>query len=380
VSDAADVPLEWDASKNVAWRTPIPGKGWSSPVLAGGRLYLTTATGEQASPVLRAMCLDAQSGKVLWDAELFRPDRKQAGVMHEKNSQASPTPIVDGERLYVHFGHLGTAALDLSGKVLWRTVVEHPPAHGNGGSPVLTGGLLVFNCDGVRDPFVVALDAATGAERWRTPRNTPARQQFSVATPHVIDVAGAKQIVSPGSGLVAAYDPADGRELWRVRYGNGYSVVPRPAFAHGLVVVSSGYDNATTFAIRVEGARGDVTGSHVAWKDRKGAPFTPSPLVVGDELYLVSDTGIATCRDVRTGRLHWTERLEGNFSASPVAAGGRVYLQSEEGVGYVIRAARSFELLAENDLGERALASYAVDGDGGALFIRTEKHLWKIAR
>jgi outer membrane protein assembly factor BamB len=378
LSTATNVPVEWDTSRNVAWKTPIPGRGWSSPVLAGGRVYLTTATGDDASPSLRAICVEALTGDVLWDTEVFRPDRKQAAVKHKKNSQASPTPIVTSDRLYVHFGHLGTAALDLSGNVLWRQVVEHPPAHGNGGSPVLVGDLLVFNCDGVTDPFVVALDAKSGEVRWRTPRNTPAKQQFSVATPQVIEVGGAQQVVSPASGFVGGYDPASGRELWRVRYGKGYSVVPRPAFANGILVVCSGYDSATTFAIRPEGANGDVTASHVVWQHKKGTPNTPSPLIVGDELYLVSDNGIASCTDLATGKVHWTQRLDGNFSASPVAAEGRVYFQNEDGVGYVIKAATSFEQLAENDLGEPSLASYAVTD--GALFIRTDKHLWKIAR
>jgi outer membrane protein assembly factor BamB len=379
VSTASNVPVEWDASKNVAWKTPVPGRGWSSPVLAGGRVYLTTAVGDDANPSLRALCVDASNGKVLWDTEVFQPEPKQAKVKHKKNSQASPTPIVSGDRLYVHFGHLGTAALDLSGNVLWRKVVEHPPAHGNGGSPVLVGERLVFNCDGVTDPFVVALDAKTGDARWRTPRNTPAKFKFSVSTPQIIEVDGAQQVVSPASGFVGGYDPASGRELWRVRYGNGYSVVPRPAFAHGILVVSSGYDGETTFAIRPAGAKGDVTGSHVVWQNKKGTPMTPSPLAVGDELYLVSDKGIASCTDLRTGKVHWTHRLDGNYSASPVAAEGRVYFQNEEGVGCVIKAAKSsFELLAENELGEPSLASYAVTD--GALFIRTDKHLWKIAR
>jgi outer membrane protein assembly factor BamB len=177
---------------------------------------------------------------------------------------------------------------------------------------------------------------------------------------------------------VGGYDPADGRELWRVLYGSGYSVVPRPAFAHGLLYVSSGFDSAVLYAIRPQSAKGDATKTHVAWTIRKGAPNTPSPLVAGDELYLVSDGGIATCADARSGKVHWTERLPGGkFSASPVYADGRVYFQNEEGDGFVVKAGKKYELLAENELGERSLASYAVAD--GALFIRTDKHLWKIA-
>jgi outer membrane protein assembly factor BamB len=323
------------------------------------------------------MCLDAADGKVLWDVEVFRPDPAAAAAIHKKNSPASATPIVADGKLYVHFGHMGTAALDLSGKVLWRQAsVTYPPVHGNGGSPALAGGLLVFNCDGANDPFVAAVDAASGEVRWKTPRDTPAKSKFSFSTPLAIDVDGRAQLVSAASGFVAGYDPADGRELWRVRYGEGYSVVPRPVYAHGLLFVSSGFDSPVLYAIRPAGAAGDVTDTHVAWKARKGAPCTPSPLVVGDEVYFVSDTGVATCADAKTGAVHWTERLDGNFSASPVSAEGRVYFQNESGVGYVVAADRSFRLLAENDLGEPSLASYAVAD--GALFIRTRNHLWRI--
>jgi outer membrane protein assembly factor BamB len=390
LSQATGVPVRWGTTQNVAWKVPVPGRGWSSPVLAGGRLYLTTAVedaavvgaaggrpGVAAGPSLRALCLDAADGKVLWDAEVFRPDPSAAAAVHKKNSPASATPVVTADRLYVHFGHMGTAALDLSGKVLWRQAsVTYPPVHGNGGSPALAGGMLVFNCDGAKDPFVAALDAGSGQVRWKTPRETPARSKFSFSTPLLIEVEGKTQLVSPASGFVGGYDPVDGRELWRVRYGEGYSVVPRPVYAHGLLYVSSGFDSPVLYAIRPAGAAGDATETHVAWKARKGAPCTPSPLVVGDEVYFVSDSGVATCADASTGAVHWTERLDGNFSASPVSAEGRVYFQNESGVGYVVEAARAFRLLAENDLGEPSLASYAVAD--GALFIRTGVHLWRI--
>jgi outer membrane protein assembly factor BamB len=384
VSSATGVPIEWSATKNVAWKAPVPGRGWSSPVLSGGRVYLTTAVADAGGPVsLRALCFDAANGKGVWDVEVFRPDAASARPMHEKNSPASPTPVVTGDRLYAHFGHMGTAALDLSGKVLWRqTSLKYPPVHGNGGSPSLISErdkqLLVFNCDGGKDPFMAALDAQTGDVRWKSPRSVTSRAPFSFSTPLAIEEGGRTQIVSAASGFVGGYDPADGRELWRVLYGQGYSVVPRPAFAHGILYVSSGFDAAVLYAIRPQGAKGDVTRSHVAWTIRKGAPNTPSPLVAGDELYLVADNGIATCADAHSGKVHWTERLPGGkFSASPVFADGRVYFQNEEGDGFVVKAGKKYELLAENELGERSLASYAVAD--GALFIRTDKHLWKIA-
>ena len=378
LSAAVNVPVDWNATTHVAWKVEVPGRGWSSPILSKGRIYLTTAL-DGTDTTLHALCLDAANGHTLWDTEVFQPDAGSARAMHAKNSPASSTPIVAGERLYVHFGHMGTAALDLAGKILWRqNSLKYPPVHGAGGSAILVNDALVFSCDGERDPFVAALDAGTGAIRWKTPRNSPAKKQFSFSTPLAITARGVEQIVSPGSGLVAGYDVRDGRELWRVGYGEGYSVVPRPVFAHGLLFVSSSFDSPVLHAIRPEDATGDVTGTHVAWTIRKGVPHTASPLVLGDEIYFVSDAGIATCADARTGEVHWSERLGGGFSASPISAEGRIYFQNEAGVGSVVKAGPKFELLATNDLGERSLASYAAAD--GTLFIRTEKQLWKIAK
>ena len=373
-----NVPVEWNAASHIAWKAEVPGRGWSSPILSKGRLYLTTAIGENgAALTLHALCLDATSGKTLWDTEVFQPDAAAAQAMHRKNSPASSTPIIAGERLYVHFGHMGTAALDLSGKIVWtQNGLKYPPVHGAGGSPALVGDALVFSCDGERDPSVVALDAGTGAIRWKTPRNSPAKKQFAFSTPLAITVGGVPEIISPGPGFVGAYDVKDGREIWRVGYGEGYSVVPRPVFAHGLLFVSSSFDAAVLYAIRPESAIGDATATNIAWTSRKAAPHTASTVVVENEIYFVSDAGIATCADAKTGGVYWSERLGGGFSASPVAAEGRIYFQNEAGVGYVVRAGKNYEILATNDLAEPSLASYAVAD--GTIFIRTEKQLWKV--
>ena len=379
VSTATDVPVEWSATENVAWKQPIPGSGWSSPVLAGGKLYLTSATGtaDGGDVSLRALCVDAQDGRVLWDVEAIRPDVEATKIMHQKNSLASATPIVDSGRVYVHFGHMGTAALDLDGNVLWRqTDLQYTPMHGNGGSPILVDGLLVFSCDGDQEPFIAALDCRTGALRWRVARETGAEKTFSFCTPLVIEVDGAKQIISPGSGMAGAYDPRDGRELWRVNYDQGFSVVPRPVFANGILYLCSGFMRANLIAVNPQGAAGDATETNVVWKFDRGVPTTPSILVAGEEVYFVSDNGVATCLDAHTGEVRWTERLGGGFSASPVYAEGRVYFTNEDGTTYVVRAGNEYELLATNELGERALASPAVDD--GALYLRTESHLWRI--
>lgn len=378
ISDAVNVPMQWSATQNVAWKVDVPGRGWSSPVLAKGRIYLTTSAGEGSEVKLRALCFDAKDGRVLWDTEVFQPSGA-AMQMHRKNSLASPTPIVSADRLYVHFGHMGTAALDLEGKVIWKqTSLAYSPVHGTGGTPALVDGLLVFSCDGQSDPFVVALDAATGEIRWKTPRQTTARKPFSFSTPLVVKVEGKTQVISPGSGFVGSYDPKDGHELWRVNYGEGYSVIPRPVFAHDLLFVSSSYDKPVMKAIRPAGAKGDATATNVAWEWAKGAPHTPSMVVVGDEVYFVSDGGIATCADARTGKIHWSERLGGNFSASPVVTEGMIYFFNESGTAYVVRANKKYELLETNTLGEATLASPAVMD--GVLFVRSEGHLWRIGK
>jgi outer membrane protein assembly factor BamB len=376
ISNARNVPLNWSNSSNIVWRAEIPGSGWSSPVLRVGRLYVTTAVmaAEKGNPSLRALCLDANSGKILWNTEVFV--HIGSTNIHNKNSHASPTPVVEDDRLYVHFGHQGTACLDLDGKVLWRnTTLKYSPVHGSGGSPILVDEALIFSCDGASDPFVAALNKKTGQFLWKTARTFDAKKKFSFSTPLVIHANGRSQVVSPSSGAVYAYNPKDGRELWRVRYAEGYSIVPRPVFGHGLLFISTAFDSPEVVAIRPDG-QGDITETHVAWTLAKGAPKTPSMLLVGGELYFVSDGGIASCVDAMTGRVHWAERVGGNYSASPLLADGRIYLQNEEGIGVVLAPGKTFHELARNSLGERTLASYAVTDS--ALFIRGEAHLYRV--
>lgn len=375
-ADSRKLPLRWSPSENIVWKQAVPGVGWSSPVVHRGVIYLTTALLDDAgNPTsLRALAHEVASGRLLWNQEVF-PVATAPGK-HSKNSDASPTPVVAGDQVFVHFGHLGTAALDLGGKVLWRqTGLSYSPVHGNGGSPVIVDDKLIFTCDGGSDPFVTALDTQTGAVVWRVKRDTTAKKTFSFCTPLLIHVNGQAQLITPGSGLVSALNPTTGQEIWRALYGEGYSVVPRPVFGHGMVFIGTGYDRPWTYAIRVDG-RGDVTDSHVAWKTARSAPNTPSMLLVGDELYFVADNGVASCVDARSGELHWNERLGGDFSASPLFANGRIYFTNERGRTFVVKASKQFEKLAENELGERTLASLAASGP--SLIIRTEQHLYRI--
>jgi outer membrane protein assembly factor BamB len=325
---------------------------------------------------LRALCLNTKTGKAIWDVEVFRLDGSTAAPVHSKNSHASPTPLTDGQRLYVHFGHQGTACLDLDGNILWKNNdLKYNAVHGSGGSPILADDALVFNCDGLEHPFVVALNRATGRVLWKTERQTDCYKKFSFSTPLLITVNGKKQIVSPGSGAVCSYDLATGREIWRVSYGEGYSVVPSPVYGHGLVFICTGFESPKLLAIRPDG-QGNATETHVVWTGQSAAPLTPSPLLVGDELYLISDNGVASCLDARTGRLYWKERIGGSHSASPIAADGKIYFQSEEGDAVVIKAGKKFDRLAKNVMGEKTLASYAACDC--SIYIRTEKHLYKI--
>ena len=369
-SAEADLPLEWDESHNVTWKTPVPGLGWSSPVIADGRVWLTAALDDDGGS-LRVLAFDADTGGEVVNTEVFRVTDIRAP--NPKNSLASPTPVVDGNRVYVHFGAYGTAALTTAGSIVWRTRFPYVSQHGNGGSPVLHGELLILNCDGYDTAFVMALDTRTGEVRWETPRREPFSQAYS--TPLVVRVGDRDQVISVGAFRAAAYDPESGDEIWRVGYDDGFSNIPRPVYGHGLHYIATGFQVPSLMAVRADGS-GDVTQTHIAWTARRGAPLTPSPLLVGDELYVVSDLGIASCLDARTGAVRWQRRLGGNYSASPVFADGRIYFQSEEGVTSVIATGTTFVPLASNQLDGITLASLAVSD--GSIFIRTHSHLYRI--
>jgi outer membrane protein assembly factor BamB len=333
-------------------------------------VWITTALpGRNTS--LRAIALDAATGREVVNTEVF--SLRGGAAVNPKNNRASPSPVVEGDRVYVHFGAEGTAALTTAGEIVWKARFAYESQHGAGGSPILFGDLLIVSCDGGDAAFVVALDKQTGKVRWRANRRLPFAQAYT--TPLAIRVGERDQIVSIGAFRAAAYDPASGKEVWRVSYGDGFSNVPRPVYGHGLVYIATGFQQPLLLAVRADGT-GDVTRSHVAWTLRRGAPLTPSPLLVGDDLYLVTDTGIASCVDAKTGVIRWQQRLNGNFSASPVFADGRIYFQSEEGVTTVIAPGGEFRVLATNTLDGATLASMAVAD--GSLFIRTDRALYRL--
>lgn len=365
------LPLHWAEGKNVAWKTPVGGLGWSSPVVADGRVWLTTAV-EQRGISLRVLAFDVATGREVVNVEAFNipPHRRD---INPKNSWASPTPVIENGRVYVHFGADGTAAVSTAGAVLWKVRFDYASQHGAGGSPIIYGDLLIFSCDGSDVAFVVALDKNTGKVKWKTNRGFPADQAYT--TPLVIRAADRDQLISAGAFRAKAYDPSTGKEIWRVRYDDGFSNVPRPVFAHGLVFIATGFQQPSLLAVRPVGT-GDVTKTHIAWVLKRGAPLTPSPIVVGDELYVINDGGIATCLDARTGAIVWQQRLGGTYSASPVFADGRLYFLAEQGVTTVIAPGREFRRLATNTLDGGLLASMAVSG--GSLFLRTDTHLYRL--
>lgn len=383
-STATGLPTEWSERKNVTWKAELPGRAWSSPVVVGDVIYMTNAVGKQDSTdphdtySLRVLALNATDGKLLWDTELFNVDSPHTYGVHGKNSYASPTPIYEGGRIYAHFGHFGTACVNAAdGAVLWKNdTIKYSPVHGNGGCPVLVDGLLVFSCDAAQNPFIVALDAASGSERWRFQRKTDAKKTFSFSTPLVIEVGGTKQLISPGSNVLSALDPQTGREIWHINY-EGYSVIPRPVYGNGMIYFSTGYDRPSVIAVRADG-KGDVTKTHIAWTIDRGAPHTPSMLLIDDGLYMVADNGMVTCADAKTGKVHYQERVARQTSASPIYADGKIYIQDELGSGYVLKPGRRLDLISKNELGDKSLASYAVWKN--KLLIRTQSALWCIGQ
>jgi outer membrane protein assembly factor BamB len=369
-------PLEWSDTKNVAWKVKVPGLGWSSPTVVDGRVFLTTAVSVGEGLSFRALAFEATTGKPLWDREIRAVDK--APSIHTKNSHASPTPIIRDGAVYVHFGAMGMAKLAASdGRVLWTCIeLDYPPLHGSGGSPVLHDGKLVVVCDGSKQPFVAAVDAESGKVAWKTLRSQEARISHSFVTPTIARVEGQSQVMAPGPNHFAAYDLSTGNELWKV-VAPGWSVVPQPTVAHGLVIYNHDYDNPELIAARL-GGKGDVTESHVVWRIKTGAPSTPSPVLVGDDLYYVADNGVASCINAKTGERHWMQRVGGNYSASPIFVNGRILFLNETGVATWVAPGPEFQVLGTNELQGRTLATPAFSE--GAMYLRTDETLYKFAK
>lgn len=407
IATAENVPTEIGEEKNVRWKTELPGRGWSSPVFDGKSLWVTTAeeifpTEEERIAKLKAdgerertfkqrqvakkidlsvIEIDYESGEVLRKIPLRSIEQPQ--TIHALNSFASPTPVLAGGKLFAHFGAFGTWCIDTaSGKADWERTIDLEHGVGPGSSPFVHGNLLVLICDGIDRQFVTALDTATGETAWSTDRpemRAPlGDQKKSYNTPILVKGRdGKEQLICMGAQWLISYEPRTGKEIWRLDHGSGFSVVPRPVFSekHQLLYISTGFGKPELLAIRVDGM-GDITGQDkIAWREAKRIPAKPSPLLVGDELYVISDGGIATCFDAGSGTVHWTERIDGNYSASPLFADGKIFVANQEGVVTVIEPGRTFETVSEGTLEGSIMASpVALDG---TLLIRTDKALYR---
>lgn len=375
----ATLPGTWSASENIVWKTKIEGLGWSSPVIDGDEIWLTNSIDKERS--LRALCLSRKTGEIRIDVEVFNPAKLIA--KHDRNSHATPTPVLDKENVYVHFGSYGTAALKrTTGKVLWKnqkTVINHQ--WGPGSSPILFQNLLVFNCDGMKLRYVVALDKATGKQVWKTDRSIEItkgdffRKAFS--TPSIAKVNNELTLLTGGANQISAFVPADGKEQWSAEYF-GYAGVTTPVSDSGRTFVTSGYGDQSLMAIQLDDTADHKSGE-IIWSTNRNAPIIPTPIVVGTELYMVSDNGILSCLDAATGKVHWKERLQGGFAASITFGDGKLFLPNDKGVTFVVSPSKeSCEIIAKNRLDSNIQATPAiVDNE---IFIRTKSSLYCIGK
>lgn len=394
-----DAPTEWSDTKNVAWRTPIPGRGFSSPVIWGEKIFVTTAvpTGNSApatgQPGSRAgggsgaglehkflvMCLDRKSGKVLWE-QVATVATPHEGYHNRYGSFASNSPITDGKLFYAFFGSRGLYAYTLDGKLVWKKdfpALQMAMAFGEGSAPTLDGGRLYIAQDHQGDSFLVALEASTGKEIWRVARD----ERSSWSQPLMVTHNGRKQLIVSASAKVRAYDPADGKVIWESA-GLGSNVIPAPVTTGGLVYVMSGHRSPNAMAIRL-GREGDLTGTDaIVWTNDRGNSYTPSPVLDGNKLYFVSDNGLLSCFNILTGEAYYRQqRLPKpyNFKASPVGANGKLYLATEDGDVVVVKMGETYEVLATNTLTDQMFISSPAIA-GGSIYLRGRDALYCIRK
>ncbi len=384
VSTAKGLPLTWSESEHVAWKTPIAGEGWSSPVVGDGAVYVTSALDEGRS--LHTYRIDLVSGKIVWDVTVFT--NEVVPLKHARNSHASPTPVVDGDRLYVHFGTMGTACLVVKdGKTLWANrelKVDH--AVGAGGSPVLYRDKLLLTCDGVDAQYGVALDTNTGKIAWKKDRSAverlakvSAESRKCFSTPLVVTVGGVSggidQAIVNGAERLYAQDPLTGDELWHVDF-TGYSNATMPVSDGKMLVFNTAFNTSSVWAMRLEGAKGDVTASHVAWKVKFPSLSQSSPILLDGRMYVVNDAGILLCLDLATGKEIYKERIGADYAASPILADGRMYFFDARGKATIVQPGATFNVVGTNTLDAGCMASPAVAGK--TLIVRTKTHLYRI--
>jgi outer membrane protein assembly factor BamB len=364
------IPIHWSKTENIRWCAPLPGKGHSSPIVWGDRIFITTCLEQDNKRLL--LCLDRRDGSILWQREVLTSPLERK---HNLNSYASATPVTDGKRVWVsflEFPRMQVACYDMEGKQVWlRSPGEFYSVHGFCSSPVLYKNTVILNGDQDAAAWIVALDKETGAERWRIDRPNRTR---SYCTPFIVEAGGHVQMVLSGSKCVASYDPDTGKQNWIID-GPTEQFVSTLIYGDGVLFLTAGFPTYHLMGIRPDG-QGNVSATHVLWHERRGDDYVPSPITDGQRFYFVGDKGVAGCIEARTGKRLWTERLGIHHSASPVLADGAIYFPDDNGITHVLKAGPTFERLSRNDLGEECYASPAIAH--GEMFIRTLNALYCI--
>ena len=379
---STSAPINWSENTNIDWKTPIHDRGWSSPVIWNDQIWMTTATKDGNK--MYAICVNKLSGKIEHDIHVF--DVKSPQAITNENTYASPTPVVEEGRVYVHFGTYGTACISTKdGQILWKRRdlnCDHEIGAGPASSPFIYNNFLIFNVDGRDVQYVIALNKKTGETAWKTNRSVDfsgvqVNQRKAYGTPFIIPRGNTNQMVSIGAKGVYSYDPENGKELWKAEH-RGWSIAPRPVYGEGLVFTMIDRDRPEMWAIDPSGS-GDITETHIEWKETKRMPPRASPIIIKGLLFVVDRNGYISCIEAKTGKPIWQKRMKGRFSASPILANNLIYFFNEDTVCTIIKPTRELEIVAENKLSdEKLMATPAFDEN--SIYIRTEKKLTRIVK
>ncbi len=379
---STSAPINWSENTNIDWKTPIHDRGWSSPVIWNDQIWMTTATKDGNK--MYAICVNKLSGKIEHDLHVF--DVKSPQAITNENTYASPTPVVEEGRVYVHFGTYGTACISTKdGQILWKRRdlnCDHEIGAGPASSPFIYNNFLIFNVDGRDVQYVLALNKETGETAWKTNRSVDfsdvqVNQRKAYGTPFIIPRGNTNQMVSIGAKGVYSYDPENGKELWKAEH-RGWSIAPRPVYGEGLVFTMIDRDRPEMWAINPNGS-GDITETHIEWKETKRMPPRASPIIIKGLLFVVDRNGYISCIEAKTGKSIWQKRMKGRFSASPILANNLIYFFNEDTVCTIIKPTRELEIVAENKLSDdKLMATPAFDEN--SIYIRTEKKLTRIVK
>ena len=388
VAGERGLPTTWSEEKNIAWKTKIDGKAWSSPVVWDDQIWITNSSAD--GKLMEGICINKKDGKIKYRLSLFSNETVEP-LGNNVNSYGSPSPVIEKDAVYIHFGSYGTTAIDTnSGKEIWkRTDLECRHFRGPGSSPIIFQDMLILTMDGVYFQYVIALDKKTGKTKWKTERSTKwddvepdgkirgdGDLRKAYTTPTFLKVAGKTIMISPGAKSCFAYNPINGKELWNITY-SGYSNASRTVIYKDNAIINSGYGKPHLISVKIDpSAAGDISSTHINWDIFKRVPKRSSPIIVGDQLYMTTDEGILTCLDAKTGESNWSDRMPGHYSASPIFADGKLYFFSEMGHCYVIAPGGDYNLISKNKLDSGFMASPAISGK--AIYARSKTHLYRI--